>query len=343
MPRVLTENEVKVNALHDWRDVTGEHYHFPNQYKGRLAPGTRFVYYRGVRREDGSRGTPEYFGTGTVGHHWRDTEIPEDAPKRSRRWYCHIDDYVPFSPPVPAKIDDRYLEQTGGAELPPNYWRNGVRRIDESIFTEIVELSGLSPGILEADPLEAGIPLIDEVEIPVDLAEGLVVIPRSPSGTDSGAGAGGGERRPRTAKVTGDRAEEIVLLHLESRREEDRLTDLVWEAKEGRKPGWDIQFSDREGRLVAVEVKGTSGRAFTSVDLTAREWTQAKRLGEQFRLYLVADCLSTPPRIEEIIDPASQVDQRRMAATPATWRLRLIAQRPEGSNPDEGLGRPRQD
>jgi hypothetical protein len=193
-----------------------------------------------------------------------------------------------------------------------------------------VELGGLSTGILEPDPLEAGIPPLDEVLIPEELADGLVVVSRSPSGTDSGSGAGGGERRSRTSKVVGDRAEEIVLRHLESRREEDGLTDLVWEANEGRKPGWDIQFYDRDGRLVGVEVKGTSGSAFTSVDLTAREWTEAQNLGAQFHLYLVADCLSTTPKIVAIVDPWRQADERRIAATPATWRLRFITQSPDG-------------
>jgi hypothetical protein len=106
---VLAENEVKVNALHDWQDITGERYHFPNQYAGKLVP-TRFVYYRGVRRADGSRGSAEYFGTGIVGVHWRDEAIPDDAPKRRWRWFCEIDDYVPFGSPIPAKFDDRYLE-----------------------------------------------------------------------------------------------------------------------------------------------------------------------------------------------------------------------------------------
>ena len=77
MPIVLVQNPVIVNEEYDWKDIEGEQYHFPNQYKNRCKPSTSFVYYRGTRRPDGKRGTPEYFGYGRIGEVWRDSTIPE--------------------------------------------------------------------------------------------------------------------------------------------------------------------------------------------------------------------------------------------------------------------------
>lgn len=88
MPLVLVENEVTVDERHSsWKDVTGERYHFPNQYRNRVIEGREFVYYRGVRRSDGTRGTPEYFGRGRIGEVWRDPEVPESAPKVEWKWF----------------------------------------------------------------------------------------------------------------------------------------------------------------------------------------------------------------------------------------------------------------
>jgi hypothetical protein len=68
MPIVLVENEATAGGLYDhWQDVTGERYQFPNVYRGKILPGTPFVYYRGVRRADGKRGHAEYFGAGVIG------------------------------------------------------------------------------------------------------------------------------------------------------------------------------------------------------------------------------------------------------------------------------------
>jgi hypothetical protein len=111
MPLVLVQNPVIVNQGYDWKDIVGEQYHFPNQYKNRCIPGTPFIYYRGVRRETGPRGTAEYFGYGQIGDVWRDTSVPETEPKRKWNWYCRIVDFVPFPTPVPAKSDGEFLER----------------------------------------------------------------------------------------------------------------------------------------------------------------------------------------------------------------------------------------
>jgi hypothetical protein len=117
MPIVLVQNPVTVNEAYEWKDIEGEQYHFPNQYKNRCKPGTPFVYYRGTRRSDGRRGTPEYFGYGRIGEVWRDSTIPESFPRRNWAWYCSVSEYLPFANPIPAKIDGATLE-----EIARNHW-----------------------------------------------------------------------------------------------------------------------------------------------------------------------------------------------------------------------------
>ena len=110
MPIVLVQNPVIVNDGYDWKDIKGEQYHFPNQYKNRCTADTPFVYYRGTRRADGTRALGEYFGHGYIGEVWRDETIPDSTPKRKWAWYCKIADYQGFETPVPAKINGVFLE-----------------------------------------------------------------------------------------------------------------------------------------------------------------------------------------------------------------------------------------
>ena len=126
LPLVLVENEVTYEGNYDhWQDQTGVQYQYPNQYRNRIQPGRRFVYYRGVRRAQGRRGAPEYFGSGLVGRVWRDPSVPETAPKRGWKWFCELENYQPFALPVPAKNRGKYFEFIDSALG----WRTGVREI----------------------------------------------------------------------------------------------------------------------------------------------------------------------------------------------------------------------
>ena len=120
MPIVLVQNPVIVNEGYDWKDIEGERYHFPNQYKNRCTEGTPFVYYRGTRRPDGKRAAPEYFGYGRIGNLWRDDSIPESKPKREWAWYCGITDYIPFSSP---SRKNRWKVSRADCAQPLERWR----------------------------------------------------------------------------------------------------------------------------------------------------------------------------------------------------------------------------
>ena len=119
MPIVLVSNEANANDKFNWQDITGVQYHYPNGYRNMIRPGERFIYYRGMRRADGRRVPAEYFGCGTIGDIRRDASIPDTTPKGRWAWYCTILDYLPFTPPIPAKINGTLSET-----IPTNAWRN---------------------------------------------------------------------------------------------------------------------------------------------------------------------------------------------------------------------------
>lgn len=137
MPIVLVENERTAGGRYDsWQDITGVLYHFPNAYHNKIRPGESFLYYRGVRMRTGRRPHPEYFGFGRINEVWMDDQNPDDAPKKTRKWYCSFVDYHPFTNPVPWKVDGEPLE-----DLPQNLF-GYPRKISEENFRRVLELGG---------------------------------------------------------------------------------------------------------------------------------------------------------------------------------------------------------
>jgi hypothetical protein len=43
--------------------------------------------------------------------------------------------------------------------------------------------------------------------------------------------------------------------------------NIRWISQEGLTPGWDLQYENHDGEVIAVEVKGTTGPVFGSVDV----------------------------------------------------------------------------
>jgi 5-methylcytosine-specific restriction protein A len=133
---VITENDES-----QWDDRTGVVYHFPARYAQHLAPGTQVVYYKGRQRSrefDGKRLTdgPHYFGVAEMGRHW-----PDPASGRGNL-FADVHNFRPFVVAVMATQASGYLEV-----IPPsrvtNYWRDGVRRIDQATYNRIVSLAQL--------------------------------------------------------------------------------------------------------------------------------------------------------------------------------------------------------
>lgn len=130
MPAVIAENDES-----KWADQTGHTYHFPKQYRSVLIEGTAVLYYKGrMKNKDFSEkrlsADPHYFGVARIGR------VYADKNSNKGDLFAVIDDFRPFAYAVPIKIDGQYLEP-----IPPNlrnnYWRNGVRAIDQAVFAKI--------------------------------------------------------------------------------------------------------------------------------------------------------------------------------------------------------------
>lgn len=297
MPLVLTTNDVIMNPDHAWQDETGVQYHYPNQYKNMIQPGVEFVYYRGVHRADGKRGQAEYFGRGRIGAIRLDPAT-EGASRPS--WFCAIEDYEPFTPPVPAKVDGVFYE-----DIPQNMWRSGVRSLDAQTFAKILDAAGKTAAPVA--PKAAGVVEVDNL-----------IIPKGPR--TSGATAGGDYRRSRRAKEIGDWAEKTVVALLEA---QGGCAEIVHRAGQRETPGWDIDYRDATGVLQRVEVKGTVGGAFAAIDLTANELRAAREHGECYWIFLVSKCLTDTPRIQRVRNPGARLEQGDWRATPSLFSVRL--------------------
>jgi len=93
---------------------------------------------------------------------------------------------------------------------------------------------------------------------------------------------------------------------------------MEYERNHGREPedvaeenlGFDVRSVNRDETGVKewryIEVKGRAGEG--AVALTENEWTMARRLGEEFWLYIVTNTKSDNPDLHIIRDPASKLD-----------------------------------
>lgn len=321
-PLVLAENEVTFGGRYDhWQDVTGERYHFPNQYKNLVATGRPFIYYRGSRRKSGPRRVPEYFGHGFIGEVSRDDSVPETVPKSRWKWFCDIQDYQEFKTPVPFKIDGQSLEQ-----IPLNKFRSGVRLISQLAYEFILKQASVPIESLQDTYEPPTLPDLDRIKITLATDHHLFKVqpPKKPgnNGSRGNHGGSGQARRSRFANMIGNRAEKIVLKHLRECLPNSRLKSLRLVAKDNL--GWDIEYDDIDGQRIRIEVKGTSGPAFPNVEFTANEWDAAEKHRETFWLFLVTDCLSAEANIEKIKDPYGDFHSGKIEVLPLQWRLKWV-------------------
>ena len=304
-PLVLVQTEATVGGeFDDWDDLTGEQYHFPNQYRNRVVPGRRFVYYRGVRRQGGRRGQAEYFGRGRIGTVWLDEATVNLPRKADRAWFCSVEDYVEFTAPVAANQQGRYFEDITHARG----WQVGVRPIAEATYSKILVATGMTEPALEP---QGGVgPVVVALQEATNLLRprrAATMERRSPRSF----------RRSRRAAAIGRRAEQLVFTSLR-----EKFTDVRWLSDAGELPGYDIDYED-EGVRHAVEVKGTTGSYFPAIELTINEWRAAEKLGERFWLYLVANCEGPNPCVQVIRNPAALRDAGRADVSPLLLRFEL--------------------
>lgn len=313
---ILTENEVNVNPNHNWKDITGERYHFPNKYKNRLKPGTPFVYYRGSLRAGGKKKTPEYFGRGVIGEVWEDPETFNESAQR-KNWFFEVLEYVEFAKPVLFRDGDGTYIETGSTSVPGNYFRDGVRSIERLFFDRILSLAEMSA---EIEPVEIQPNDLKEILVENDLL--TPKLPRKVGENSVRTGSGYIERRSKSAKQIGDLGEKIVLEYLRNEATSLKEADkIVWVAQQGKKPGYDIEDCRNRNAIVGYEVKATTGAMFPHFDLTDNELQTACEMGENYILALVSNVTSEKPRLQFITNPYKLIEDNELMVRPVVHRV----------------------
>jgi hypothetical protein len=59
----------------------------------------------------------------------------------------------------------------------------------------------------------------------------------------------------------------------------------------------------------------------SELEITANEWNSARKMGDNYWLYLVADCLSKTPTIERIPNPYQRHLDENLHAEPSRFRV----------------------
>ncbi|MGP9507001.1 HNH endonuclease, partial [Psychrobacter sp. AOP7-D1-15] len=97
-----------------------------------LEPGTHVIYYKGSLKnksfsKDRLSNAPHYFAIAKIGRTYPDKESSKND------FFATITDFIPFEEAVLAKSDSDYLETIPDSRK-SNYWRDGVRAIDEETY-----------------------------------------------------------------------------------------------------------------------------------------------------------------------------------------------------------------
>jgi hypothetical protein len=220
-----------------------------------------------------------------------------------------VQDYRAFPRAVPAKYNGEYLEK-----IPQNFWGVGVRVLPRETYKRILELSGLP-----TRPQETLV--VPEGEIQPEIVSGAeaLLVPRMGRVR---IGKPNKYRQSGRSKAVGDQAERVVFDMLKKTLSPSEGSSLRWVAKESEQPGWDLQYGE-DPNVTAIEVKGTTGAKFPTLEITANEWIAAEALRERYWLYLVADCISLRPRIQKLQDPFGKVSAGMYSIAPLVWRFSL--------------------
>lgn len=134
MPAVIAENDES-----KWADETGLLYHFPKQYRAILTEGTAVLYYKGKMTNNAFKdkrlsAAPHYFGVAQI------SSVHADKNSTKGDLFAVIKEFRFFESAVPIKVEGSYLEPIP-PKLKDNYWRNGVRAIDQAAFDSISSLA----------------------------------------------------------------------------------------------------------------------------------------------------------------------------------------------------------
>ncbi len=128
-------------------------------------------------------------------------------------------------------------------------------------------------------------------------------------------GKGGG--RSDNAYIIGREAEDWVMDYLKKTLG-DSAQSLRHHPTHGETPGYDISYVDESGQTQAIEVKGTTASTFKSFELTANEFRAAKKLGNNYTIWLITN-VGNNPKPFTIPDPYYERESGNLAVTPSAW------------------------
>ncbi|UXJ50809.1 DUF3883 domain-containing protein [Pseudomonas citronellolis] len=131
------------------------------------------------------------------------------------------------------------------------------------------------------------------------------------------------QRRSRRSKEVGDEAELYILNLLRQGKVPNVTASNVLHVAD-QKLGWDIEYSDKHGNRIKVEVKGSVAGRFSNFELTINELNCLKEHGNRYHLYLVGGCKSGTPKVQVITDMADRLARGAAAASPITFRIELL-------------------
>ena len=191
-----------------------------------------------------------------------------------------------------------------------------------NLYREIV-LDSSSPSMEELFENEAD-PFKTKGRSPI-----TVFIPLPAKKKKRGSSSASSKRRySKESLKVGDAGETAVLKYEKDKLGEAGLNHLVeqvvHESAVGNTPGWDITSFDENGEKIFIEVRSTTGKTITSVDITDNEWKEASNptYRENYYLYLVTEALATTsPPIQVLKNPREYVDKDKLGIRPVVHEL----------------------
>jgi hypothetical protein len=308
---VLAENEATAGGF-AWKDVTGERYQFPKNYRNIIRPGRPFIYYSGTRNAAGGRKGAHYFGHGLIGDVYPDPDTVH-LKMGKWKWLADIVNYTPFNVDVPFRDSEgRYVELGKSVAPAKNYWGIGVRPISKDRYDALL-VAGTG-----ATPAKS----ISTLGVLSQSAVSLMKVRAPRTDTEAKNAKSFNVRRSGQAKVTGDAAERLFFEFLKANEPDKSSREkIVWVAREGETPGYDIEDRRNPAKPMAYEVKGTTGTMFLNFELTENEMRAAKALRDRYTIVLVSGCFGKSPRFEEIANPAALFDTGEIEPVPSAFRV----------------------
>ena len=73
--------------------------------------------------------------------------------------------------------------------------------------------------------------------------------------------------------------------------------------------------------MVGIEVKATKMAQFHNIHITSNEWETAKEMGNNYHLYLVADCKNKNPKFHIIINPVHYINEGNGLLIPLDYKI----------------------